>query len=361
MKKVFLHRNQRGSLNLEMSLIIGLVVVAVVVSLSAAGAGISNLYNYDAAVIEAGGPVGDLAMVVTDTDGTPLAGATVTTVPIGGNASNSSGLIETAFANKSVTQVSDANGNVFFKYILAGDTKIIVEKPGFEPAETTAEIKPKEVVEETVKLIPKVTVSFDLNGGLGFAPDAKELLKGESFVLPDSSGITAPVNVPQLNSSLTPFVFSGWSTSQSGGSVVAPGTSQAVTSSSTFFARYVNKSVVNGEVSTRWDSSSGWNVLMYAREQSNGSRYELSVWWDETDNEEGWTLRFRNGSGVYTTLAEWKGWMTSINPKLRISGTTLTVSGVPGGRSMTHTGLSAGGQWRVVSGSAANISFVELP
>ena len=130
-----------GSLNLEMALIIGLVVLAVVGSLTLVGEGISDLY-LKGSELEGSGPVGGLTVSVEDDGGSPVADATVTAA--------------TTDLSFSATDVTEADGLATFTEVPVGEVNVTIEGDGLETETFTVE------VEEGVTLTENKVITYTL-------------------------------------------------------------------------------------------------------------------------------------------------------------------------------------------------------
>ena len=199
-----------GSLNLEMSLIIGLVVLAVVASLTGVGGKIADLYEHQAVVIEEG-PVGNVRILISDPAGDPIPNVNIAFNPVG--QAGVSRFIDIALANRVITGKTNEEGIAFFKYVPVGKATITVE--GDEVITTTSNVTVLEnkLVELPVEVrLAKFSLQYDRNGGTGTVPPASE---GKILIAATPTGLTAP----QYQE------FAGWGSEPSGGTVFSPGES----------------------------------------------------------------------------------------------------------------------------------------
>ena len=132
-------KNEKGSLNLELALILGLIALAVIASLFTVGNKISDLYLQGASGENVAASVGGLEVLVTDDGNIPVADANVTVASS-----------ENAF---SATEVTETNGLAVFENVPVGEVDVTIEGDNIQTKNFTVTVE-----EDTVTATSEIVI-----------------------------------------------------------------------------------------------------------------------------------------------------------------------------------------------------------
>lgn len=270
--------NISGSLNLELSLLIGLVSLASIAVMFIFGGEISYFYKVSNAKIQYGSTVGNIDLSVVDTEKNPVEDVKIS---IG--------------TDRVVTGTTDSNGSVSLENVNAGNTFLTAETPDGLKRKFDIFIPEFETLELELELYKFVKFSYNLNGVYEENPTVLEVEPG--------STVTIPASIPSADNSPFFTTFKYWNTQKNGmGITKFPGDSMVLgTENTTLFAQWnldnrdwfvrnnteLNKGSNTGDSEINTIQASGWDgigfaIELYKTNVNTGIRtkiFEDVQWW----------------------------------------------------------------------------------
>ena len=146
--------SQRGSLNLELSLIIALLIITGVAGLTFLGGRVTNSFVNGADILKYGGLYGNIKVVITSPEGTPVSGVDIGLVKNNSALNNRQNI---ASAATTLDGTTDTNGIIVFEQIPVASYNVVVKDTNYIPQNGDQNNKSLGEVKATAKDVSSIT------------------------------------------------------------------------------------------------------------------------------------------------------------------------------------------------------------